>query len=64
MGLIQNDLNDMLNDLVTECFAINRIADRANINDILNRLKKTDNGGTDDGRKQNHRNHQRKDRCT
>ena len=48
MGLIQNDLNDMLNDLVTKCFAINRIEDRANIIDILNRLKKTDNGGTDE----------------
>lgn len=28
MGLIQNDLNDMLNDLVTKCFAINRTLDR------------------------------------
>ena len=40
-----------LKDAGKKCFAINRIEDRANIIDILNRLKKTDNGGTDDGRK-------------
>ena len=40
-----------LKDAGKKCFAINRIEDRANIIDILNRLKKTDNGGTNDGRK-------------
>lgn len=40
-----------LKDAGKKCFAINRIEDRANIIDILNRLKKTANGGTDDGRK-------------
>ena len=40
-----------LKDAGKKCFAINRIEDRANIIDILNRIKKTDNGGTDDGRK-------------
>lgn len=39
-----------LKDAGKKCFAINRIEDRANIIDILNRIKKTDNGGTDDGR--------------
>lgn len=28
MGLIQDDLNNMLNDLITKCFAINRMLDR------------------------------------
>lgn len=37
-----------LKDAGKKCFAINRIEDRANIIDILNRLKKTDNGGTDE----------------
>lgn len=40
-----------LKDAGKKCFAINRIEDRANIRDILNRLKKADNGDTDDGRK-------------
>ena len=40
-----------LKDAGKKCFAINRIEDRANIRDILNRLKKADNGETDDGRK-------------
>ena len=40
-----------LKDAGKKCFAINRIEDSANIIDILNRIKKTDNGGTDDGRK-------------
>ena len=39
-----------LKDAGKKCFAINRIEDRANIFDILNRIKKTDNGGTEDGR--------------
>ena len=39
-----------LKDAGKKCFAINRIEDRANIIDILNRLKKTDNGGTDNER--------------
>ena len=39
-----------LKDAGKKCFAINRIEDRANILDILNRIKKTDNGGTEDGR--------------
>ena len=37
-----------LKDAGKKCFAINRIEDRTNIIDILNRLKKTDNGGTDE----------------
>ena len=37
-----------LKDAGKKCFAINRIEDRANIIDILNRLKKTDSGGTDE----------------
>ena len=39
-----------LKDTGKKCFAINRIEDRENIRDILNRIKKEDNGGTDDGR--------------
>ena len=39
-----------LKDAGKKCFAINRIEDRANIIDILNRIKKTYNGGTDDER--------------
>ena len=39
-----------LKDAGKKCFAINIIEDRANIIDILNRINKTDNGGTDDGR--------------
>jgi len=39
-----------LKDAGKKCFAINRIEDKANILNILKRIKKTDNGGTDDGR--------------
>ena len=39
-----------LKDAGKKCFAINRIEDRKNIRDILNRIKKEDNGGTNDGR--------------
>jgi len=39
-----------LKDAGKKCFAINRIEDRENIRDILNRIKREDNGGTDDGR--------------
>ena len=39
-----------LKDAGKKCFAINRIEDKANIIDILNRIKKTSNGGTDNGR--------------
>lgn len=39
-----------LKDAGKKCFAINRIEDRENIRDILNRIKKGDNGGTNDGR--------------
>lgn len=39
-----------LKDAGKKCFAINRIEDRVNIRDILNRIKREDNGGTNDGR--------------
>ena len=39
-----------LKDAGKKCFAINRIEDWENIRDILNRIKKEDNGGTNDGR--------------
>lgn len=39
-----------LKDAGKKCFAINRIEDRENIRDILNRIKEEDNGGTNDGR--------------
>ena len=39
-----------LKDAGKKCFAINRIEDRENIRDILNRIKREDNGGTDDER--------------
>ena len=39
-----------LKDAGKKCFAINRIEDMENIRDILNRIKRQDNGGTDDGR--------------
>ena len=39
-----------LKDAGKKCFAINRIEDKANILNILKRIKKTDNGGIDDGR--------------
>ena len=39
-----------LKDAGKKCFAINRIEDRINIRDILNRIKREDNGGTNDGR--------------
>ena len=40
-----------LKDAGKKCFTINRIEDRENIRDILNRIKKEDNGGIDDGPK-------------
>ena len=39
-----------LKDAGKKCFAINRIEDRVNIRDILKRIKREDNGGTNDGR--------------
>ena len=39
-----------LKDAGKKCFAINRIEDWENIRDILKRIKKEDNGGTNDGR--------------
>lgn len=49
-GTLAYHVGASLKDAGKKCFAINRIEDRANILDILNRIKKTDNGGTDDGR--------------
>ena len=49
-GILAYHVGASLKDAGKKCFAINRIEDRANIRDILNRIKKTDNGGTDDGR--------------
>ena len=49
-GTLAYNVGASLKDAGKKCFAINRIEDRANITDILNRIKKTDNGGTDDGR--------------
>ena len=49
-GTLAYHVGASLKDAGKKCFAINRIEDRANIIDILNRIKKTDNGGTDDGR--------------
>ena len=40
-----------LKDAGKKCFAINRIEDRANIRDILNRINKADNGGTNEEKK-------------
>ena len=49
-GTLAYHVGASLKDAGKKCFAINRIEDRANIIDILNRIKKIDNGGTDDGR--------------
>ena len=49
-GSLAYHVGASLKDAGKKCFAINRIEDRANIIDILNRIKRTDNGGTDDGR--------------
>lgn len=49
-GILAYHVGASLKDAGKKCFAINKIEDRANIIDILNRIKKTDNGGTDDGR--------------
>ena len=49
-GILAYHVGTFLKDAGKKCFAINRIEDRANIIDILNRIKKTDSGGTDDGR--------------
>ena len=49
-GSLAYHIGASLKDAGKKCFAINRIEDRENIRDILNRIKKTDNGGTDDGR--------------
>ncbi len=49
-GTLAYHVGASLKDAGKKCFAINRIEDRANILDILNRIKKTGNGGTDDGR--------------
>ena len=50
-GNLSYHIGASLKDAGKKCFAINRIEDRANIRDILNRIKKADNGGADDGRK-------------
>ncbi|MBQ2901291.1 MAG: ORF6N domain-containing protein [Agathobacter sp.] len=49
-GNLAYHIGASLKDAGKKCFAINRIEDRANICDILNRIKKADNGGTDDER--------------
>ena len=49
-GTLAYNVGASLKDAGKKCFAINRIEDKANIINILNRIKKTDNGGTDDGR--------------
>ena len=49
-GTLAYHVGASLKDAGKKCFAINRIEDRENIIDILNRIKKTDNGGVDDGR--------------
>ena len=49
-GTLAYHVGASLKDAGKKCFAINRIEDRENIIDILNRINKTDNGGTDDGR--------------
>lgn len=50
-GTLAYHVGASLKDAGKKCFAINRIEDKANIFDILNRIKKTDNGGPNDGRK-------------
>ena len=49
-GNLAYHIGASLKDAGKKCFAINRIEDRKNIRDILNRIKKEDNGGTNDGR--------------
>ena len=49
-GTVAYHVGASLKDAGKKCFTINRIEDRENIIDILNRIKKTDNGGVDDGR--------------
>ena len=49
-GNLAYHIGASLKDAGKKCFAISRIEDRANIRDILNRIKKADNGGADDGR--------------
>ena len=49
-GSLAYHVGASLKDAGKKCFAINRIEDRVNIYDILKRLKKADNGRTDDGR--------------
>ena len=49
-GTLAYHVGASLKDAGKKCFAINRIEDRENIIDILNRIKKTDNGGVDNGR--------------
>jgi hypothetical protein len=43
-GILAYHVGASLKDAGKKCFAINKIEDRANIIDILNRIKKTDNG--------------------
>ena len=50
-GTLAYHIGASIKDAGKKCFAINRIEDRANIIDILNRIKKTYNGGSEDGRK-------------
>ena len=49
-GILAYHVGASFKDAGKKCFAINRIEDRANIIDILNRIKKTDSGENDDGR--------------
>lgn len=49
-GTLAYHVGASLKDAGKKCFAINRIEDRENIIDILNRIRKTDSGGVDDGR--------------
>ena len=45
-GSLAYHVGASLKDAGKKCFAINRIGDRANIIDILNRIKKPDSGGS------------------
>lgn len=49
-GTLAYHVGASLKDAGKKCFAINRIEDRANILNILKRIKKTDNGGSGDER--------------
>lgn len=49
-GTLAYHVGASFKDAGKKSFAINRIEDRENIIDILNRIKKIDNGGVDDGR--------------